>query len=186
MLDITRFEHYTGNLPCSGASKHERGHPEHVIGRPGHAAWCTTQAKRATLGACSIQLNFSVQVHQRKRQPHASGMPPFALPAMLCMQQDSKHRHGSEPCLIILHLVNGPVHKPPEDLGTVVWVQQNVIPCPTVAQLQPVVLSSNTSQSLQCCSKPIRKPCAASILAGANLVHNCRSHDVGSIPQGRP
>ena len=45
---------------------------------------------------------------------------------------------------VILHFINGPVHKSPQDLGAVVRVQQNVVSCPAVAQLQAIQLDAQS------------------------------------------
>jgi len=45
-----------------------------------------------------------------------------------------------EACLVVLNLINCSVDKSPQDLGAVVWVEQDVIASPDVAQLQAILL----------------------------------------------
>ena len=49
-----------------------------------------------------------------------------------------------DPCLIVLHLIDCPVDKSPQNLSAVVWVEQDVIACPAVAQLQSIFLHDKT------------------------------------------
>ena len=45
-----------------------------------------------------------------------------------------------EACLVVLNFINCSVDKPPQNLSTVVRVEQDVIASPAVAQLQTILL----------------------------------------------
>lgn len=49
---------------------------------------------------------------------------------------------------MVFNLIDGSVDKPPQHLGTVVWVEQDVVPGPAVAQLQAILLQCSATAQL--------------------------------------
>ncbi len=52
-----------------------------------------------------------------------------------------------EACLVVFNFINCSVDKPPQNLGAVVWIEQDVIASPAVAQLQAILLHLTEQQS---------------------------------------